>query len=135
VPLSNTVVRFVFVGIANTLIGLSLIFVAKGLLGAGDVVANAFGYGVGMLVSFALNRSWTFVHKGPTGRAFVIFLVVQGVAYSLNLVCVLAMIGLGVDSYVSQVLGMPPYIVVSYLGSRYFAFVSARAVDIGARGG
>jgi putative flippase GtrA len=119
-----TVVRFVLVGMVNTLVGLALIYAAKWFMGAGDVTANAFGYGTGLLVSFTLNRTWTFAHSGPAGRAFVKFLAVQGVAYGMNLVCVMSLIAYGVDSYVAQAFGVPPYTIVSYFGSRYLAFAS-----------
>jgi putative flippase GtrA len=109
----------------NTLVGLSIIFSAKWFFSAEDVVANALGYGVGLLVSFSLNRSWTFAHSGAAGRAFVAFLAVQAIAYCLNLATVVGLISLGIDSYLAQTLGIPPYTVTSYLGSRYFAFVSS----------
>lgn len=127
-----TVVRFVLVGMVNTLVGLTLIYAAKWFLGAGDVAANAFGYSIGLLVSFTLNRAWTFAHRGHAGRAFATFLAVQCVAYGLNLVCVLGLISYGVDSYVAQAFGIPPYTIVSYLGSRYLAFASGSkmAADI-----
>ena len=127
-------VRFVVVGMFNTLVGLTIIFATKWLFGAGDVVANAFGYGVGLLVSFSLNRTWTFAHNGPTGRAFVAFLAVQAVAYSLNLATVVSLISFGVDSYLAQALGVPPYTIVSYLGSRYLAFAPTGAASIGKLG-
>lgn len=119
---SVTAVRFLFVGIANTLVGLGAIFAAKGIFGMGDVAANVFGYGIGLLFSFSLNRYWTFGHSGPVVRAILAFLIVQAAAYSLNLVCVLSLIENGLDSYIAQALGIPPYTVVSYLGSRYLAF-------------
>jgi len=124
-------VRFLVVGIANTLTGLSLIFVAKWLVGVGDVAANAFGYGVGFLLSFSLNRSWTFGHQGSAGRAFMIFLAVQAAAYGFNLVTVVGLISMGVNSYLAQTLGVPPYTAISYLGSRYLAFGSRTGVGGG----
>ena len=131
---SATALRFMLVGIVNTLVGLGSIFAAKGIFGIGDVAANAIGYGIGLLVSFSLNRSWTFRHNGPVVRAIVAFLIVQAAAYSLNLACVLGMIEYGIDSYLAQALGMPPYMVVSYLGSRYFAFAPGKKLRLGTHG-
>lgn len=118
--------RFVLVGMVNTCVALAVIYTAKWLLGASDVVANASGYVVGLLVSFKLNSAWTFSHDGPIGRTLTRFLAVQGVAYCLNLLCVISLIELGVDSYLAQAMGIPPYAIVSYLGSRYVAFVPTR---------
>lgn len=125
-----TILRFLLVGMVNTLLGLTIIYIAKWFLGIGDVMANASGYGIGLLASFFLNRSWTFAYDGPGGRAFLAFLTVQGVAYGLNLACVMSLIGYGFDSYVAQALGVLPYTTVSYLGSRYLVFSSVPKIFI-----
>jgi putative flippase GtrA len=114
--------RFLFVGVINTVVGLSAIFFAKLVLSMGDVAANALGYAIGLLVSFLLNRRWTFQHTGSVTRSLPLFLLVQGVAYSANLICVLSLIHFGIDGYFAQVCGIPPYTALSFLGSRYFAF-------------
>lgn len=120
-------VKFAVVGMVNTLVGLSVIFAAKGLLGWGDLAANILGYGVGLSVSFVLNRNWTFRHGGTinfhmVGRFILVFLT----AYAVNL---LALFGLrdwaGVDSYVAQAASVVSYSVLFYLGSRRFVFPSA----------
>lgn len=117
--------RFIVVGIGNTLIALALIFLAKGVFGFGDAVANGIGYAIGLLVGFLLNRNWTFRHGGSIARSLPAFLFVQAVAYALNLYCVLSLIELGVDSYWAQVWGIPPYTLVSYVGSRWFVFAAS----------
>lgn len=123
---ARTVLRFLLVGVSNTLLALSLIFLAKGFLGFGDAAANALGYAFGLLLSFSLNRRWTFRHDGSIARALPAFLGVQTVAYLLNLVCVLSLVEYGVNGYLAQVLGMPPYTLASYLGSRYLVFAPVK---------
>jgi len=61
---SGSPLKFVVVGVANTLIGLLAIYLCKWLLGFGDAVANISGYMIGLAVSFGLNRGWTFRHSG-----------------------------------------------------------------------
>lgn len=115
--------KFLVVGVANTLVGLAVIYLCKWLFVFGDVLANVCGYAVGLAVSFALNRNWTFRHRGRVNQALVRFLAVFVVAYVCNLVVVLALIRhWGVNAYLAQALGIVPYTLVSYLGSRYFAF-------------
>lgn len=115
--------RFISVGALNTLIGLSVIYAAKALLGMGDVPANLLGYGVGLCISFVLNGLWTFNYRGPRGPALSRFLLITAVAYGMNLLAVVAAIELlGVNDYVAQALGIAPYTLTSYLGSKYFAF-------------
>jgi putative flippase GtrA len=124
--MSLTLRRFLLVGIGNSIVGLGVIYLAKWLLGLGDISANVLGYGIGLIVGYSLNRCWTFRHEGGFVTSIAAFLAVQAVAFSLNLVCVLQLIGLGADSYVAQALGVPPYALISYLGSKYFAFASGR---------
>jgi putative flippase GtrA len=120
--------RFVVVGIANTLIGLLAIYLCKWLFGFRDALANFSGYMIGLAVSFFLNRGWTFRHSGAVLPALARFLVIFAVAYLLNLATVLIAIhSFGVNSYVAQAIGIAPYTVFFYLGSRHFAFRPAPA--------
>jgi putative flippase GtrA len=119
--------RFLLVGIANTGAGLGVIYAAKFWGGFGDVAANVLGYGVGLALSFVLNRTWTFGHTGSRAAALGRFLVVVFVAYAANLGTVLLTIEvLHVDGYWAQPWGMIPYTLLSYLGSRHWAFVEQR---------
>lgn len=118
-----SLVRFLLVGVANTLVGLSTIYLAKWLGGVGDSLANACGYAVGLVVSFVLNRNWTFRHTGAVLPAALRWLMVFVIAYTANLGTVLTLIHeFGINGYLAQALGVPPYTALFYLGSRYFAF-------------
>ena len=120
--------KFLAVGALNTGVGLGVIYLAKYALDAGDVSANALGYAVGLVLSFALNRSWTFGHTGPVHKAAARFAVVIALAYLLNLATVLFSIhALGVNGYVAQALGIVPYTAFTFIASRYWAFEPARS--------
>jgi putative flippase GtrA len=114
--------RFLSVGVLNMLVGLLVIYACKWLFNAGDVVANAIGYGAGLVNSFALNSRWTFAYRGPQLPVIVKFLAVAMVAYATNLLTVLLLIRYGVDSYLAQALGIPPYTLTTYLASKFFVF-------------
>lgn len=121
--LDYTFGRFIAVGILNTLAGLSIIYAAKYFFKLDDIPANLLGYGFGLMLSFFLNRSWTFRHGQGIGRALARFLIVFLVAYLANLVTLLfATSALGINSYVAQAVAIVPYTLVGYLGSKYFAF-------------
>lgn len=121
--LDLSLIKFLVVGLANTLSGLSVIYLAKWLLEFGDVSANVVGYTVGISLSFALNKRWTFRHEGAYLTSLIRFLIVIGVAYLANLATVLTAIEvLRMNSYLAQALGIVPYTALTYLGSRYFAF-------------
>lgn len=124
-PLLHEARRFLGVGVLNTAVGLCVIFAAKWYLHLGDVAANALGYSVGLLLSFALNSRWTFGYRGPRLWALAKFTMVTAVAYAMNLVTVLVAIRvLDVNGYLAQAAGIVPYTLTAYLGSKYVAFHS-----------
>jgi putative flippase GtrA len=117
------VTRYVAVGVINTCTGLLVIYALKLFAGLGDVGANVLGYAVGMSVSFSLNRKWTFGYLGNYWASGFRFLVAMIVSYGLNLLTVLlALHALGLNSYVAQMLGVPPFTIASYLLCKYWVF-------------
>jgi len=127
VPLGRSFTRFLVVGVLNTGLGLAVIFAAKALLGRGDVAANMLGYGVGLAVSFVLNRSWSFAHRGAVLPALVRFLGAFLLAYAINLTTVLVLIRVAeVNSYLAQAIGVVPYTLVFFAASRFLVFVPRR---------
>ena len=116
------VVRFLAVGVLNTVVGLGTIYACKYFGGMGDVPANMVGYAVGLTHSFFWNRQWTFAHTGAALPAAARFALVFLVAYAVNLLVVTAAIRAGVNDYVAQAAGIFPYTALFYLGSRFLAF-------------
>lgn len=115
-------VKFLTVGVANTAIGLGVIFAAMAL-GAHYLVANAIGYSCGVLFSFVVNRSWTFAHDGDWRHSLVRWMAVSGLAYAAQFVVVACGHGtLGLNAHFAQLAGAPVYTMVAFLGARRFAF-------------
>jgi putative flippase GtrA len=115
--------KYLVVGVLNSAVGLAVIFLAKWLGAMGDVPANLLGYVVGLGVSFAGNRGWTFRHTGASVPAALRFTLVIAIAYGFNLATVLLAIhALEVDSYLAQASGILPYTLFTFLGLRYYAF-------------
>jgi hypothetical protein len=84
-------------------------------------------YGAGLVLSFTLNRNWTFQHAGRIAPAAIKFAAVFVVAYLINLATVLVLIhNAGINAFVAQASGIPPYTALFYLGSRYIAFPKAK---------
>lgn len=120
---STTFLRFLLVGVLNTITGLGVIYACKWFLKFGDVNANISGYTVGLTLSFILNSRWTFRYQGPVAPAIARFFGVFLVAYFTNLAVVLTLIdGFALNSYLAQAIGIPPYTIVFYVGSRWLAF-------------
>lgn len=115
--------RFLSVGVLNMVGGLLVIYACKWLFHAGDVAANAIGYGAGLVSGFALNSRWTFAYRGPQLPALVKYLLVALVAYGMNLLTVLILIQqFELNSYLAQALGIPPYTLTTYLASKFIVF-------------
>lgn len=117
--------RFLSVGMLNLMGGLLVIYACKWLFHAGDVAANAIGYGAGLISGFALNSRWTFAYRGPRLPAVIKYLLVALVAYGMNLLTVLILIRqLELNSYLAQALGIPPYTLTTFLASKFIVFRS-----------
>jgi putative flippase GtrA len=122
------VARFSGVGILNTLIGLAVIYGLMYFLGAGPALANAIGYAIGLIVSFWLNRDWTFESSHPLSHSLPRYLLVSGISYLLNLTAVLvAITHFSANPYLSQMLGIGIYSTCVFFGCRWFAFAPTRA--------
>lgn len=114
-------VRFMIVGITNTALGLGIIYLLAAF-GASPIVANATAYFLGLILSFTLNKRWTFGHSGDVIASATRFLIVFVIAYFFNLIVVVTAIGiLGLDHHLAQALGIPPFTLVFYLGVSAFA--------------
>ena len=119
------IVRFALVGLLNTLIGFTVILIGL-RIGIGDYAANALGYGVGLGVSYALNRNWTFRVGEPTSmREFGRFASAFFMAYAANLAVVSAGRAGGLISQpFVHVIGLGIYTVSFFAISRLFVFRS-----------
>lgn len=121
--LTTQILRYGLVGLLNTSVGVAFIFFFMAVLHAGEVAANAAGYGAGFVVSYGLNRSWTFQHDGAVGRSLWKYAIVVAASYVVNLgAMLLALRGVGLDPFLSQAIGIGAYTVLVFLGSRHFCF-------------
>ncbi len=115
--------RFVLTGLANSAVGWAVIF--GGLwAGLSGLVANAAGYGVGLILSFTLNRRFVFgVGGAVSGREVARFLAAFGVAYGVNVAVLMAAQGvLGEGSPLAQLPALAAYVAVFFVLSQWFVF-------------
>lgn len=120
-------VRFGVVGVVNTSIGLAAIYALMFFGHASAASANAVGYTIGLAVSFALNRSWTFQSTQPVRRVLPRYVLIAGVCYLLNLGVVLLCIRtLHLNAYLAQFLGVGIYTSCMFLSCRWFVFAACR---------
>ncbi|MBP8252065.1 MAG: GtrA family protein [Herpetosiphon sp.] len=84
----TTFLRFATVGVINTLVDLGLFLLLNGSLGV--ILANIVAYSTGIMVSYTLNRFWTY-HGRASQQAtwqFIQFVLVSLSAMLLNTILV-----------------------------------------------
>ena len=126
-----TTLKFLLVGVVNTLVGTAVMFGFYNLLHAGYWVSSAANYIVGSMVSYLLNKHFTFQNKEKSVRqvlAFVVnismcYLVAYGVAKPLVL-HVLSFSPQHIQENVAMLVGMCLFVVLNYFGQRFLVFKS-----------
>ena len=120
--------KFLLVGVSNTLLSMVLMFLLEGL---GYWPSTAIAYVAGAVLSFFLNRSFTFKSKAafwPSVLKFAITVVVcYLIAYSaaqplVSLVLSHTAIPALWQERMAKLCGMVLYTCINYAGQRFFAF-------------
>lgn len=120
--LRRSVMKFIVVGIINNVIGYGT-FVILSLAGLPAIGAMTISYSLGMAISFAGNRRWTFGHQGRVTSALVRFLAVNAVGYGLNFaILTLLVVAWRFPQIPVQLLATGLVAVVTFLLMRKWAF-------------
>ena len=127
---SHSLVRFLAVGVLNTLLSAALMFLLYDGAHLGYWLSSALSYAAGAAVSFFLNRRFTFQSGTPVTKAALRFALTVSVcyllAYSLAKPLVLAVCS-GIlppdwSERAAMLFGMVLYTGLNYIGQRFFAF-------------
>ncbi|WP_430391383.1 GtrA family protein [Dyella sp. 20L07] len=115
--------KYGLIGVANTLLTLSVIFALIYWLVAPALVANAIGCALGFCCSYLLNRFWTFRSQAPVGQSAGRYLVAALVAYGLNAVVIhRGITWFDASEYWIQLVGTVVYAGSLFLFSRMWVF-------------
>lgn len=132
-----TFFRFLLVGVANTLVGFGVMFGLYNLAGLhawGDTgywISSAGNYVAGSIVSFFLNKHFTFRNREKGGKVVLRFVLNISVCYLLAYGLVKpavrwALGGVGLDEQLqgnlTMLAGSGMFVVLNYFGQRFFAF-------------
>lgn len=124
----NQFSRFLSVGVANTALGYAVIFGCMYLAGLSPELSNAAGYAVGLLISYFLNRHFTFRSAQRRSAEFLRFGVVFLVAYTANLAVLTVLVRtLEVHGGLSQLIAGVSYIGTAYRLNKHYVFRSSEA--------
>ncbi len=127
--IDGTMPRFLLAGIVNTLAGCGTMFLLYNLAGCSYLVSSAANYIVGGIVSFFLNKYFTFRRRewswGQVWRFALNVAVCYGLAYGAAkplAVMALADTPKDIQENVAMLIGMCFYVALNYFGQRFFAF-------------
>lgn len=121
--------KFVLVGIVNTLVGTTVMFVAYNLLHFSYWVSSASNYVVGSIVSYFLNKYFTFQNNEKSVRQLLKFIVNITVCYLLAygmakpvVSWILQNQSRSIQDNCSMLVGMGAFVIFNYIGQRLIVF-------------
>ena len=118
-----TLIRFLIVGVANTIVGLGTILLLQEVVGVPYRWANVSGYAVGLVNSFLWNKFWTFQSPGwqktELYRFFFVFLISFGVQFAVLHITIEQ---LGLVDHLGQLVAIVFYTMLNYTLNRLWTF-------------
>lgn len=125
----RTMVKFLLVGVINTLVGCGTMFLLYNLAHCSYWISSAANYVVGGVVSFFLNKYFTFQNHERSWKQVgkfvlnvtVCYLIAYGAAKPL-LLWALSGRSVSIQENAAMLAGMCLYTGLNYLGQRFFAF-------------
>lgn len=125
----KTFVKFVLVGFVNVLVGATIMFVFYNVFHLSYWVSSFSNYFFGSIVSYFLNKHFTFNYHEQGFASIVKFalniVVCYVIAYSIAkpfMQWLLSDFSITIQENVSMAFGMCLFTALNYLGQRFFAF-------------
>ena len=127
--LDEKLLKFIAVGVINTLVGMSIMFGLYNLAGCSYWVSSLTNYVLTSILSYFLNKYFTFGYKGHMARSAFQFAVNIGVCYFLAYgiakpltYWLLSGSSPKICDNVAMLVGMVFFTGFNYLGQRLFVF-------------
>ena len=121
--------KFILVGIANTIVGTAVMFAAYNILHLNYWVSSASNYVIGSILSYFLNKYFTFKNEKKSWRQIAIFVINITafflIDYGLAKPFTLWLLGgykKVVQENVSMLIGMGVFVILNYFGQRWIVF-------------
>lgn len=121
--------KFLLVGVINTLVGNGVMFLLYNLCGVGYTVSTVANYVVGSIVSYFLNKYFTFKQTKKSGKEVLKFILTIAVCYVIAYglakpaaYWMFSGFSKTVKDNLAMLAGSGMFIVLNYFGQRFFAF-------------
>ena len=124
-----SIIRFILVGVVNTLFGATIMFVFYNVFHLSYWFSSASNYFFGSILSYFLNKGFTFKYGKTDFRSIVRFtinillcyLIAYGIAKPV-VRYVLSGYGVTIQENIAMLVGLVLFSLLNYLGQRFFAF-------------
>lgn len=127
--IDKTTIKFLVVGVINTLVGTTVMFLSYNLLGLGYWISSAANYVIGSIVSYFLNKYFTFQNKEKSWKMIAAFIINISVCYMIAYGAakpfvhwLLRGFGVTVRDNAAMLVGMCLFVGLNYLGQRFIVF-------------
>ena len=122
-------IKFGIVGVINTIFGTAIMFGLYNLAGCSYWLSSAANYFFGSILSYFLNKNFTFQNKDSVSKTIpkfvlnilVCYILAYGIAKPAALYA-LQNYSVAIQENVAMLVGMCLFVVFNYCGQRYFAF-------------
>ena len=127
--LDRTFWKFILVGIINTIVGTSVMFLCYNAFHLNYWVSSAMNYIIGSIVSYFLNKYFTFQNKQRSWKIVIKFIINISVCYLIAygvakplVARILSGQSVTIQENGTMLVGMCLFVGLNYLGQRFFAF-------------
>ncbi len=127
----RTFITFLAVGVLNTLFGTAIMFVLYNVFDYSYWVSSFCDYFFGSILSYFLNKHFTFHYQGTDWRSIVKFVLNIVVCYLIAYSLALPLTRYALESMhfskvvvenIAMLVGTGLFMVINYLGQKFFAF-------------
>lgn len=129
-------IKFLMVGVINTLVGTGVMFLLYNVFSASYWVSSAANYIVGSIVSYFLNKYFTFQNKEKSMVQVLKFVVNISICYLIAyggakplVRYLLSSSNEKVQDNISMLIGMGLFVVLNYFGQRFIVFKDNKNKD------
>ena len=132
----KTFLKFIAVGIANTIFGTAVMFVAYNIFNLNYWVSSALNYILGSILSYFLNKNFTFKSDTKDLKTVLKFIVNITVCYLLAygaakppVTLILSGTAKKVRENLAMLAGMGIFVILNYFGQRFGVFNNKNNTD------
>lgn len=125
--MSTQTIRFVIVGILNTIVGFGVYALYLHFVNNSYVQALIISHIIGVVHSYLWNNKWTFTMNEISFKSIMKFISVYAITFFVNLLLLSLFIdAIGVNKFFAQGISLFITTLVSFFGHKYWSFAKPK---------